>query len=112
MTTLTNAERCARWKAKHPGRQKSLTHAFMAKRRAWLNEQKSGPCMDCKVLYHPCVMEFDHVRGEKTMDVARMYARFGLQKVIDEIAKCDLVCANCHRLRTFARGWGVKARHG
>jgi hypothetical protein len=49
-------------------------------------------------------MDWDHVRGVKIMNVADMRKRnVALEKILDEIAKCDLVCANCHRVRTFIR---------
>ncbi len=44
-------------------------------------------------------MDFDHVRGKKLFNIAN--GRYRTWKsVIIEIAKCDLVCANCHRIRT------------
>ena len=64
---------------------------------------KAGkPCHDCGETYHQEVMEFDHVRGEKRWDVSQNMWR-SLEEVEAEIAKCELVCANCHRLRTVAR---------
>jgi hypothetical protein len=70
--------------------------------RAIVNEIKSNPCSDCKVRYPPWVMQFDHVRGEKVADVAKMMWR-SKDRVLAEIAKCDLVCANCHAHRTHLR---------
>lgn len=53
-------------------------------------------------------MDLDHVRGEKRFKVSQAvqlaYAAT-IDGLIDEIAKCDVVCANCHRLRTEARGY-------
>jgi hypothetical protein len=67
---------------------------------AYIHSKKQDPCMDCGVGYPPCVMEFDHVRGEKVIGVGRMAnQRFPITAIDEEIAKCDLVCANCHRLR-------------
>lgn len=46
-------------------------------------------------------MDFDHVRGEKVADLSTMVNQCTTVAAIDaEIAKCDLVCANCHRIRT------------
>lgn len=66
---------------------------------------KSQPCMDCGKTYPPVVMDFDHRPGEeKLFNVAKAMAdRRGMKKVLDEIAKCDLVCSNCHRIRTWLR---------
>ena len=69
-----------------------------------IDELRRGPCADCGKTYQPCQMEFDHREGTaKTRNVADMVSRS--ESIIRaEIVKCDLVCANCHRLRTHARG--------
>lgn len=64
---------------------------------------KHGPCADCGKAYPPYVMDFDHVRGEKRGDVAHLTGRVSRGSLQEEIEKCDLVCANCHRERTFRR---------
>lgn len=61
---------------------------------------KDNVCTDCRVKYHPWAMEFDHVRGEKKFDISKCCPRKDLD---EELAKCDLVCANCHRIRTHTR---------
>jgi hypothetical protein len=63
---------------------------------------KNAPCKDCCVKYHFSAMEFDHVRGDKLFDISK-HKHYGKDKVLAEIAKCDLVCANCHRIRTHLR---------
>lgn len=74
-----------------------------AKLRRIVMHHKSKPCMDCNKLYPPYVMDFDHVYGEKIDKVSRLVF-FGSEKLIlDEIAKCEVVCANCHRTRTHNR---------
>lgn len=65
-----------------------------------------GTCRDCG-LADPAVLEFDHV-GPKTMEVGKLVREaYRLERVIAEIANCELVCANCHRRRTRrrARSW-------
>jgi hypothetical protein len=53
------------------------------------------------------VLEFDHVRGIKVLDVSVMVARgYRWRRIESEIAKCVVRCANCHRRRTVIdRGW-------
>ncbi len=65
---------------------------------------KQKPCMDCGVQYPYYVMDFDHrERNDKIKEVAYMSARnWSLENIKKEADKCDLVCANCHRIRTFA----------
>lgn len=64
--------------------------------------KESHPCTDCHLFYPAVVMEYDHVRGLKSYDVSKM-SLVSLGRVAQEIDKCDLVCANCHRLRHLAR---------
>jgi hypothetical protein len=61
------------------------------------------PCADCGICYPYYVMDFDHMRDKK-FNVARgTSAGWRLETIIDEVAKCEIVCANCHRMRTFRR---------
>lgn len=58
--------------------------------------------MDCGNRFPPECMDFDHRPGEiKLFGISASVQ--GWQKMLDEIVKCDLVCANCHRIRTKAR---------
>ncbi|CAN5491958.1 hypothetical protein BH23ACT9_BH23ACT9_25270 [soil metagenome] len=64
---------------------------------------KAVPCTDCGQRYETEQMDFDHVRGTKRFDIGAMRAIASRRTLLDEIAKCDVVCANCHRMRTFGR---------
>jgi hypothetical protein len=65
------------------------------------------PCTDCGDSYPHYVMQFDHVRGEKLGDVSTMVTSgCSLKRIQTEIAKCELVCANCHAKRTYQRRIG------
>ena len=71
--------------------------------RQQLSEIKENtPCEDCKHFYPAFVMEFDHVRGDKKFDIGSGMAS-GIHIIMKEVAKCDIVCANCHRIRTHKR---------
>jgi hypothetical protein len=72
--------------------------------RVFSKELKSVPCMDCKVEYPYYVMDFDHRDGlTKEYNLSDM--RFcSKEKFLEEASKCDIVCANCHRERTYNRG--------
>lgn len=66
--------------------------------------KESNPCIDCGQIYHYSQMDFDHVRGEKRYNVATIANTLAsINTIKKEIAKCELVCANCHRLRTWKR---------
>ena len=59
--------------------------------------------MDCGVS-DVRVLEFDHVRGEKLGIISKMVSNVSAKVLEDEIAKCEIVCANCHKIRTADRG--------
>jgi len=67
---------------------------------AYLN---THPCVDCGET-DPIVLDFDHVRGTKVMEVSRMVANgYPWSKIEIEIAKCEVRCANDHRRVTSKR---------
>ncbi len=69
---------------------------------AFIDSLKDCPCTDCGESYPACVMDFDHVRGEKLFNVTSMKGRSPSEAaILEEVAKCDVVCANCHRIRTW-----------
>jgi hypothetical protein len=79
--------------------------AALAKVDAAIMAAKLRPCADCGQSYPHPAMEFDHVRGEKLFSIAnfRRQPTLAIQRLHDEIAKCDLVCAICHRIREWNR---------
>lgn len=72
--------------------------------RAFVNSSlQDRSCSDCGE-DDPLVLEFDHL-GEKRADVATLIrAGASLRRVRSELAGCDVVCVNCHRVRTAERG--------
>lgn len=66
-----------------------------------IKQAKDKPCADCGVLYPSYVMDFDHL-GDKDFTIAA-YSRWSIVRMKKEIAKCEVVCANCHRQRTHSR---------
>lgn len=71
--------------------------------RSMVRGLKSKRCADCGVSYPYWVMSFDHVRGEKLGNIASMVLKKGKAWLLAEVAKCDVVCANCHAERTHQR---------
>lgn len=70
----------------------------------YLDSVKTKPCADCNKVFHPWIMEFDHVDDNKVTGVAQLRRlKATLESIKREVAKCQLVCANCHRARTFGR---------
>ena len=62
--------------------------------------KESTPCADCGESYPAFVMDFNHVDGEKVMEISKMVNWYGLKRIKEELEKREVVCANCHRFRT------------
>lgn len=81
--------------------------------KEWMLQLKSVACTDCGKHFAACCMDFDHVRGVKLHNVGSMFAHHYSRELIEaELKNCELVCANCHRVRTRDRktGSGQHAR--
>lgn len=80
---------------------------YRKRNKKYIDELKSVPCMDCGNSYDPVCMDFDHLR-DKIKNVANLAKdSFSLASLNKEIDKCEVVCANCHRLRSKNRRNGV-----
>ncbi len=64
-------------------------------------KMKTG-CVDCGYKEHQAALDFDHIeeRGEKSFNLAESKS---IDSAIKEIEKCEVVCSNCHRIRTYRR---------
>lgn len=93
----------ARLNAEDKGRDRRTstgprTEAF----QAWMDFVKQEPCLECGGRFPPEAMDFDHVRGKKTRGIGQMQMA-SKTTLFNEMQKCELVCANCHRVRTRQR---------
>ena len=87
------------------------TSRHLARRTAYrethaklLADLRAVPCLDCGGTFPFFVMQFDHRdSSEKRYVVSMMVGRTGKDRILAEVAKCDIVCANCHRERTYQR---------
>lgn len=71
---------------------------------SWILELKSKPCVDCGNCFESCCMDFDHILGEKKYNIGSMVAHsYSKSSIEEELIKCELVCSNCHRIRTRNR---------
>jgi hypothetical protein len=74
--------------------------------RRFVRSYKDGkPCTDCGIGFPHYILDFDHRPGcKKNANINVLVKRGASIKVLlEEIAKCELVCANCHRRRTWER---------
>lgn len=81
---------------------KRHTLRLVARRRALIT-LLGGKCVDCGYDKHIAALEFDHVRGVKLDTVARLLSSANWGRVMQEVEKCELVCSNCHSIRTYGR---------
>lgn|SRR6267154_2044277 len=75
-------------------------------RQEYIRNLKSVPCKDCNKSFPWYCMDFDHIpeRGPKLFDISNFCSRqMAWQKLDAEIAKCDIVCGCCHRIRSRQR---------
>lgn len=70
-------------------------------RQALLNETKNQPCVECGRSYPSWCMDLDHARGEKVRNVSDMLT-YSEKRFLAEVAKCNVICACCHRVRSKA----------
>lgn len=94
-------------KGRTPGGYECVLRRVKDRNLAIIAFHKSKPCTDCGGVFPQCCMEFDHTRGVKKFGIAgRAYT---LKQITEEIIKCDVVCANCHNIRTHKRRIAVDA---
>jgi hypothetical protein len=66
-------------------------------------KEDSG-CIDCESKYPHYMLEFDHRPEHRKLDnVYRVLKKYGVDMAWAEVSKCDVVCANCHKIRTWQR---------
>ena len=79
--------------------KKAANKRFRDSQTAWFNSLKDNPCEDCGNKFPPRVMHFHHL-DEKSKQFRVGYSKTSSrEKILEEIEKCVLLCANCHSLR-------------
>lgn len=86
-------------------------NAYKAQREL-INRAKSRSCMDCGIQYNPWVMHFDHRNPAEKVFTIGCGGSLNAARLTAEMAKCDVVCANCHAERTHkqVKPWIEKRR--
>lgn len=64
--------------------------------------REKTPCMDCGKNFPYYIMDFDHREAKPEKRVTTLVGS-SWKRMLEEIEKCDIVCANCHRVRTWQR---------
>lgn len=88
-------------------RRSQMRARYQAKRDAVDAHKLSVGCVDCGYKAHPAALHFDHVvQARKRAEIALMVTSGqSMAEIMAEIAKCEVVCANCHAIRTHSRGY-------
>src|ERR1700735_5065840 len=69
---------------------------------------KEVPCARCSHVYPSVCMDFDHLPGyEKTINIGSPKNWTSVARIRTEIAKCQVLCSNCHRIVTWERKYGL-----
>lgn len=75
------------------------------KNRELIEAAKSQPCTDCGRCFPSCAMQFDHHLGKKNFNIGVLWYQVDTSLLIKELALCEIVCANCHAVRTMLRAF-------
>lgn len=76
-----------------------LDNGLMLSKRSLAEKVKATPCMVCGAKYPAPAMDFHHVRGNKVAEISTMVNKpYTLKDLIEEMQKCIVLCAICHRL--------------
>lgn len=86
-------------------RAKAHKAANMERSYKYVNDLKEQtPCPDCEEYYPAICMDFDHIGDDKDRAIATLIRHnVKFERILAEIVKCEIVCSNCHRLRTHLR---------
>lgn len=96
--------RIALYREKNPDKYKKIRREHTQELRELSNKLKNVPCKDCGNRYPPYVMDFDHILGKKEFTIStRISGSYKKEQILEEAKKCEIVCSNCHRQRTYNR---------
>lgn len=92
-------------------RQQRAVRRFRERRQEMLNEIRNQRCHDCRKKYPVECMQFDHVRGKKLFTIGSGVMN-SWAAILREVSKCEVVCSNCHAVRTALRRKHCRWRKG
>jgi hypothetical protein len=87
------------WRAQQRDRSRRLR----ARRREFINGLKlNRACADCGGNFPPYIMHFHHIDGSKKVFNVGRATGLSEATILNEVSKCELLCANCHGIRTWS----------
>ena len=91
--------------------KKVRTQKFQQSRRELISKIKMEKgCSRCGYNAHSAALDFNHIQGEKLLAIGQD-TKVAWHKLMEEINKCEVLCANCHRIHTYRnRHWRTKRK--
>ena len=91
--------------------KKLRNQAFQQTRRDLINKIKiDRGCAKCGYNAHSAALDFNHIHSDKTFNVSQD-TKVAMHKLLLEIDKCEVLCANCHRVHTYEnKHWHTKRK--
>ena len=96
------------WWVRNSERRRRQVKEHRRRLKEWHNAIKATtPCADCGRTFHPAAMTWDHLPGtDKVTEISHLIRAGKTLQAKNEILKCELVCANCHAVRSYERQTG------
>lgn len=106
----SNKESCAArasvWRQENREYVRTKQREMKRQRKIEAIDYLGGVCKRCNQQQHPAVFEFHHRNpDEKDRDPSKLLG-LSWEKIVQELDKCDLLCANCHRLTHHGDSYG------
>ena len=95
-------DRKHKWNESHKKEMAKYNRDRHYRAKELIRTLKDQPCSDCGNSYPYYVIDFDHIAGAKKFGLGKIKNN-SIEGILNEIAKCDVVCANCHRKREWER---------
>ena len=92
-----NRLRAKVWRETNPTKAKLVRSNWLAKLRALVDAAKANGCLSCPET-HPACLDFHHRNpSEKSFNIGLTLGRVSIRRLKLEMAKCNIICSNCHR---------------
>ena len=99
------------WEERNPEKRRQIVTNQRRRKKAIVDEVRAkSSCKECGES-HPACLDFHHRDPSQKEHVVALMGSRGLSpdKIFEELAKCDVLCANCHRKHHWAHRWPISA---
>ena len=79
-------------------KRKLLRSAARRNNKTKAVEYKGGKCQRCSNVFPDCCYDFHHLDAEEINAVPSSVLHLSWKRIVEELDKCIMVCANCHRI--------------